>query len=62
MRVPTCLRINNELVKVTDSSQMEFEIDEIVYTLDKDGIKHFVKWRGYMSFNSWVNATDIKKI
>jgi len=55
---------NYELVKVTVSSQTEFEIDKIVRTCNKDGIKqHFVKWRGYdETFNSWINSTDIKKI
>ena len=55
---------NYELVKVTVSSQTEFQIDKIVRTRNKGGIKqHLMKWRGYdETFNSWVNASDIKKI
>ena len=55
---------NYELVKVTVTPQTEFEIDKIVRTRNKNGIKqHFVTWRGYdENFNSWINSTDIKKI
>jgi transposase InsO family protein len=55
---------NYELVKVTVSPKTEFQIDKIVRTRTYKGIKqHFVKWKGYDStFNSWVNASDIKKI
>ncbi len=54
---------NYELVKVTVSPQTEFQIDKIVRTRDKGGIKHLVKWTGYdETFNSWVDATDIKRI
>ena len=54
---------NYELVNVTVYSQTEFQIDKIVLTRNKGGIKHLVKWRGYDEiFNSWVNASDIKKI
>ena len=55
---------NYELVKVTVAPQTEFEIDKIVSTRNKNGIKqHFVKWRGYdETFNSWINSTDIKII
>jgi len=54
---------NYELVKVVVSSQTEFQIDKILRTRNKDGIKqHLVKWRGYdETFNSWVNVSDIKK-
>jgi len=39
---------NYELVKVTVSPQTEFQIDKMVRTHNKDGIKqHVVKWRGY---------------
>jgi len=52
---------NYDLVKVTVSPRTEFEIGKIVRTRNKDGIKHFVKWRGYDKiFNSWVNATVMK--
>jgi hypothetical protein len=48
---------NYGLVKVTVSPQTEFEIDKIVRTRNKNGIKqHFVKWIGYdETFNSWIN-------
>jgi len=55
---------NDEHVKVTVSPQTELEIDKIVRTRNKCGIKqHFVKWRGYEeTLNTWVNSTDIKKL
>jgi hypothetical protein len=55
---------NYELVKVTVSPETEFQIDKIVRSRTHKGIKqHFVKWKGYnATFNSWVNASDIKKI
>jgi transposase InsO family protein len=55
---------NYELVKVTVSPETEFQIDKIVRTRKKGGIKqHLVKWKGYdETFNSWVNSSDIKKI
>ena len=55
---------NYELVKVTVSPQTEFQIGKIVRTRNNDSIKqHLVKWRGYdATFNSWINATDIKKL
>jgi len=53
-----------ELVKVIVSPHTEFEINKLMRTRNKNGIKqHFVKWRGYdETFNSWINSTDIKKI
>ena len=55
---------NYELVKVTVSPETEFQIDKIVGTRNNDGIKqHVVVWREYdATFNSWINATDIKKL
>jgi hypothetical protein len=55
---------NYELVKVTVLTRTEFQIDEMVRTRNKSGIKqHFVKWRVYEeTLNSWVNVTDITKI
>jgi hypothetical protein len=39
---------NYELVKVTVSPETEFQIDKIVRTRNKGGIKqHLVKWKGY---------------
>ena len=55
---------NYELVKVTVSPESEFQIDKIVRTRKMHGIKqHLIKWRGYdETFNSWVDASEIKKI
>jgi hypothetical protein len=55
---------NYELVKVTITPDTGFQIDKIVRTRNKNGIKqHLVKWKGYdESFNSWVNAGDIKDL
>lgn len=55
---------NYELVKITVSPDTEFQIDKILRSRTKGGIKqHLVKWRGYHEkFSSWVNASDIKRI
>jgi len=55
---------NYEFVKVTVSPQTEFEIDKIVRSRKRGSIKQrLVKWRGHDdTFNTWINATDIKKI
>jgi len=55
---------NYELVKVTVSPETEFQIDKIVRTRNKNGIKqHLVKWKGYdETFNSWVNASNTNKM
>jgi hypothetical protein len=54
---------NYELVKVIMSSATEFQIDKILRTRKKGGIKRLVKWKVYdETFNSWVNSSDIKKI
>jgi hypothetical protein len=54
---------NYELVKVTVSPQTEFQKDKILRTRKNGGIKqHLVKWNEYdETFNSWVNALDIKR-
>jgi phosphopantetheine adenylyltransferase len=53
---------NYELVKVIVSSETECQIDKIVRTRKKVGIKHLVKWKGSdETFNSWVNSSDTKK-
>jgi hypothetical protein len=56
--------INYELVKVNVLPASEFQIDKIVRTRTKGGIRqHLVKWRGYdETFNSWVSASDIKRL
>jgi hypothetical protein len=55
---------NYELVKVTLTPDTEFQIDKIVRTRNKNGIRqHLVKWKGYdETFNSWVNAGDIRDL
>jgi hypothetical protein len=54
---------NYELVSVTVSPETEFQIDKVVLTRYKGGIKHLVRWRGYdETFNSWVDASDKKRI
>jgi len=55
---------NYELVKVTVSPQSKLKIHKILRTRNNDGIKqHLVKWRGYdANFNTWINATDNKKL
>jgi hypothetical protein len=55
---------NYEPIKVIVSPQTEFQIDKIVRKRNKGGIKQYlVKSRGYdESFNSWVNASDFKRI
>jgi hypothetical protein len=44
--------------------QTESEIDKIVRTRNKNGIKlHLEQWIGYNeTFNSWVISSDIKNI
>jgi hypothetical protein len=55
---------NYELVKVTITPDTEFQIQKIVRTRNKNGIRQLlVNWRGYdESFNSWVNAGDIRDL
>jgi xanthine dehydrogenase molybdopterin-binding subunit B len=53
-----------ELVKVSVTPDTDFQIDKILRIRNKNGIiQHFVKWKGYdETFNSWVNAGDIKDL
>jgi hypothetical protein len=52
---------NYVFVNFTVSHSTEFQLDKLLRTRNKNGIKHLVKWRGYdKTFISWVNATDIK--
>ena len=55
---------NYEFVKVTVSPDTEFQIDKLVHTRKNGDIKqHLVQWKGYNEkFNTWVNASDMKKI
>jgi len=53
---------NYEHVKETVSPHTGFQLDKIVRTRDTGGIKqHLVKWKGYETFNSWLNDSDIKR-
>ena len=53
-----------ELTPLRFTKQTQFQIDKIVATRVRRGIKeHLVCWRVYNSdFDSWVKASDIKKI
>ena len=53
-----------ELTPVRFDNQTPFQMDKIVATKVRRGIKeHLVKWKVYNSdFNSWVKAWDFKKI
>ena len=53
-----------ELTPVRITKQTQFQIDKIVRTRVRRGIKeHLVRWKGYSSdFDSWVKSSDIKKI
>jgi hypothetical protein len=55
---------NYEFVKVTISPGSEFQIDKIVRSRNNGGRKqHIAKWKGYdNTFDSWVNAPDIKRL
>jgi hypothetical protein len=55
---------NYEHVNVTILNEKEFQIDRIVRTRNKGGIKqHLIKRRGYdETFNSWVEDSDINRI
>jgi hypothetical protein len=55
---------NYEVVKVTVSPESQFQIDKIVRTRNKgDNKQHLIKRRGYDEiFNSWVDASDNKRI
>jgi transposase InsO family protein len=55
---------NYELVRVQRSPDKEYKIDKILHTRNKKGIReHLVKWKGYGdSFNSYVKASELKKI
>jgi hypothetical protein len=55
---------NCKLGKVNLSPETEFQIDKIVRTCNKGGIKqHLVKWKDCdETFNSWVNSSNINKI
>jgi hypothetical protein len=54
---------NYELGKVTVSPETQSQIDKILRTLNKLGIKHLVIWKRYdETFNISVNASDFNKI
>ena len=53
-----------ELTPVRITKQTQFQIDKILATRTRGGIKqHLVRWKGYnMEFDSWIPASDIQKI
>jgi hypothetical protein len=55
---------NYDLVKVSITPDTEFQIDKILRTRNKIGIRHhLVKWKGNdETFNRWVNAGKIKNL
>jgi hypothetical protein len=55
---------NNVLGKVTVSPESLFQIDKIVRTRNKGGIKqHLVKWKCYdENFNTWINESGNNSI
>jgi len=53
-----------ELTPVRITKQTQYQTDKIIATKVRRGIKqHLVIWRGYSTdFDSWIPASDIKKI
>ena len=53
-----------ELTPVRITKQTPFQIDKILATWTKRGIKqHLVRWKGYnKDFNTWITASDIQKL
>ena len=53
-----------ELTPVRVTNQTQFQIDKILATRTKRGIKqHLVRWKGYKKdFDSWIPASNIRKI
>ena len=53
-----------ELTPLRITKQTQFQIDKILATRTKRGIKqHLVRWKGYnKDFDSWIPASDIQKI
>jgi len=53
-----------ELTPVRITKQTQFQIDKILATRTRRGIKqHLVSWKGYnKDFDSWIPASDIQKI
>jgi hypothetical protein len=53
-----------ELTAVHITKQTQFQIDKILATRVRRGIKqHLVRWKGYnKDFDSWIPASDIHKI
>jgi hypothetical protein len=55
---------NCELVKVKVTPKTEFKTDKTIRSHTRRGIiERLVRWRGYSScFDSWVKASDVKKL
>ena len=53
-----------ELTPVRITKQTHFQIDKILTTRTRRGIKlHLVRWKGYnKDFDSWIPASNIQKI
>jgi hypothetical protein len=52
-----------ELQKVVTAAQKVYKIEEVLKTRKKGkNIQYLVKWEGFLpSFNSWLNARDLRK-
>ena len=52
-----------ELTPVRITKQTQFQIDKILATRTRRGIKqHLVRWKGYKDFDSSIPASDIRRI
>jgi len=57
-------QFSEELTPVRITKETQFQIDKIMATRVRKGIKEYlVRWKGYgPDFDSWIKASDIKKI
>jgi hypothetical protein len=55
---------NEELTPVPITKRTTFQIDKILATRVRRGIReHLVRWKGYgPDFDSWINAASVKNI
>jgi hypothetical protein len=56
-------QLYEELTPVRITIQTQFQIDKILATRVRRGIKqHLVRWKGYnKDFDSWILASDVRK-